>query len=146
VSSVGPVAQISLQFVGEPREQDRPNGGWMGNMDATSDLTAAPSATIAGVGPDHERRVRDLNDLIDVVRPAVEADGGTVRLVSADTDSGVVTVELAGACGSCEVAGMTLEGGIARILRQRLDWVTEVSGSVKEDPLATGWGGWTPKL
>jgi Fe-S cluster biogenesis protein NfuA len=122
----------------------------MGGMDPAADLTAdltgvSEPAVLSGDGPDHDRRVRDLLDLMDVVRPAVEADGGTLRLVSADTDTGRVQVELAGACGSCEVAGMTLEGGISRILKQRLDWVTDVAGTVQEDPLATGWGGWTPK-
>lgn len=122
----------------------------MGGMDSAADLTAdltsvSEPAVLTGDGPDHDRRVRDLLELMDVVRPAVEADGGTLRLVSVDTDTGRVQVELAGACGSCEVAGMTLEGGISRILKQRLDWVTDVAGTVQEDPLATGWGGWTPK-
>ncbi len=115
-------------------------------MEHMSDLaTDDSSAALTGSGPDHDRRVRDLLDLMEVVRPAVEADGGTLRLVSADTDTGAVMVELAGACGSCEVAGMTLQGGISRILKQRLDWVTDVQGSVEEDPDAIGWGGWTPK-
>ncbi len=107
-------------------------------MDSITDL-------ITGSGPDHQRRGSDLLELIDVIRPAVEADGGTLQLVSADTDTGVVNVELAGACGSCAVAGLTLEGGISRILQQRLDWVTEVHGTVDDDPAATGYGGWTPK-
>lgn len=109
------------------------------------DAPTSDSPALSGTGPDHDRRVRDLLDLMEVVRPAVEADGGTLHLVSADTDTGVVRVQLAGACGSCAVAAMTLEGGITRILRQRLDWVTEVQGGVEEDPSATGWGGWTPK-
>ena len=111
-------------------------------MDTTADLSAV---TITGSGPDHDRRVSDLVELIDVVRPAVEADGGTLHLRAVDTDSGEVTVQLAGACGSCAVASLTLEGGITRIMRQRLDWVTEVHGSVEDDPMATGFGGWTPK-
>ena len=104
-----------------------------------------PTTNVAGSGPDHARRVRDLLELIDVIRPAVEADGGTLHLRTVDTDSGEVTVELAGACGSCAVASVTLEGGITRIMKQRLDWVTEVHGMVEEDPTATGFGGWTPK-
>jgi len=116
-------------------------------MDSTTDTAPDLSAiTIAGSGPDHERRVSDLLELIDVVRPAVEADGGTLHLRAVDTDSGEVTVELAGACGSCAVAGLTLEGGITRIMRQRLDWVTAVHGKVEDDPTATGVGGWTPRL
>jgi Fe-S cluster biogenesis protein NfuA len=116
-------------------------------MDSTTDIAPDLSGiTVAGSGPDHERRVRDLLDLIVVIRPAVEADGGTLHLRAVDTDSGDVTVELAGACGSCAVAGLTLEGGINRIMKQRLDWVTEVHGSVEEDPTATGTGGWTPRV
>ncbi len=108
-------------------------------MDSITDL-------ITGSGPEHDRRASDLLELLDVIRPAVEADGGTLQLVSADTGTGVVNVELAGACGSCAVAGLTLEGGISRILQQRLDWVTEVHGTVDEDLDATGYGGWTPKV
>jgi Fe-S cluster biogenesis protein NfuA len=116
-------------------------------MDTTADLSSdsLDGVTITGAGPEHDRRVRDVVDLIDVIRPAVEADGGTLFLRGVDTDAGVVKVELAGACGSCAVASMTLEGGITRIMRQRLDWVTEVQGTVDDDPSATGVGGWTPR-
>ena len=63
-------------------------------MDSSTDITPDLSdITIAGSGPDHQRRVRDLLELIDVVRPAVEADGGTLHLRAVDTDSGEVTVE-----------------------------------------------------
>ena len=117
------------------------------HMDSTTDTAPDLSAiTIAGSGPEHQRRVGDLLELIDVVRPAVEADGGTLNLRAVDTDSGDVTVELAGACGSCAVASLTLEGGITRIMRQRLDWVTAVHGNVEDDPTATGVGGWTPRI
>jgi Fe-S cluster biogenesis protein NfuA len=112
--------------------------------DSPTDTVGTP--TLTGSGPDHERRVRDLLELMDVVRPAVEADGGNLNLLSADTDSGFVEVQLAGACGSCAVASMTLEGGITRILQQRLDWVTEVKGGVAEDATATGYGGWQPRI
>ena len=115
-------------------------------MSSSADTsTTDPTMQLAGSGPDHERRVRDLLELMDVVRPAVEADGGTLHLRAAGTDPGEITVELAGACGSCAVASMTLEGGITRIMKQRLDWVTEVRGKVEDDPTATGFGGWTPK-
>ena len=114
----------------------------MDTSERTIDTNAA--VAITGSGPDHDRRVTDLLELMDVIRPAVEADGGTLHLKAVDTDTGDVTVELAGACGSCVVASLTLEGGITRILQQRLDWITEVHGEVEADPDAVGWGGWTP--
>ena len=97
------------------------------------------------------RREADLRSLIDMMRPAVQADGGDLELVSFDVDSGVVEVQLQGACSSCAISSSTLQGGVERILRGRLPWVTEVTGGVDEsaDPFesaALGRGGYVPRL
>lgn len=63
---------------------------------------------------------------IEVIRPALQADGGDVVLREVDEESGVVTVELVGACGTCPVSTQTLKAGIERIMRDRVDGVTEV--------------------
>ncbi len=63
---------------------------------------------------------------IEVIRPALQADGGDIELVGVDTDTGVVSVRLVGACGTCPVSTQTLKGGIERIMRDRVDGVTEV--------------------
>lgn len=68
---------------------------------------------------------------IEVIRPALQADGGDVVLREVDEDSGVVTVELVGACGTCPVSTQTLKAGIERIMRDRVDGVTEV---IQYDP------------
>lgn len=101
---------------------------------------------------DEQRTERQeaLRALIDLMRPAVQADGGDLELVAFDVDSGMVEVELRGACSSCAISSATLQGGVERILRSRLDWVTEVRGGVDEsaDPLesaALGQGGYVPK-
>jgi Fe-S cluster biogenesis protein NfuA len=102
---------------------------------------------------DEERgeRLAALTSIIELMRPAVQADGGDLALLSADVASGVVEVQLQGACSSCAVSASTLQGGVERILRQRLDWVTEVRGGVDEsvDPLvsgAMGRGGYVPSF
>jgi Fe-S cluster biogenesis protein NfuA len=97
------------------------------------------------------RRTEELRALVDLMRPAVQADGGDLELVSFDVDTGVVEVELRGACSSCAISSATLQGGVDRILRSRLDWVTEVRGGVDEsaDPLASaamGRGAYVPKV
>jgi len=94
-------------------------------------------------------RLSALTALIDLMRPAVQADGGDLVLVSADVVSGVVEVQLQGACSSCAVSSATLQGGVDRILRDRLSWVTEVRGGVDEsiDPFESesmGRGGYVP--
>ena len=108
---------------------------------------AAPDLT------DQERgdRLAALTALIELMRPAVQADGGDLALLSADVVTGVVEVQLQGACSSCAVSASTLQGGVERILSDRLDWVTEVLGGVDEsvDPLisgAMGRGGYVPSF
>lgn len=114
--------------------------------DAAATTGRMSSTTVTGDHPDRDRRVADLATLIDVVAPIVEDDGGTLTVDAVDVETGVVSVTLAGACGSCAVSGATLEAGIERILRQRLDWVTGIVGNVDTtDTGVTGVGGWTPK-
>lgn len=92
----------------------------------------------------------ELRALIDLMRPSVQADGGDLELVAFDVDSGAVEVQLRGACSSCAISSVTLQGGVDRILRSRLPWVTEVTGGVDEtaDPqesAALGQGAYVPK-
>ncbi len=63
---------------------------------------------------------------IEVIRPALQADGGDIVLRDVDADTGVVEVELVGACGTCPASTQTLKAGIERIMRDRVDGVTEV--------------------
>lgn len=65
-------------------------------------------------------------EAIEVIRPALQADGGDMTLVGVDEASGRVEIELVGACGSCPASTMTLKAGIERILKDRVDGVTEV--------------------
>lgn len=107
-----------------------------------------PHATIS----DSERseRLVALRELIELMRPSVQQDGGDLLLVGADVETGVVEVQLQGSCTSCAISASTLEGGVARILSSRLDWVTEVRGGVDEsaDPIEAallGRGAYVPK-
>jgi Fe-S cluster biogenesis protein NfuA len=62
---------------------------------------------------------------IEAIRPAIQADGGDIFLRGVDAD-GVVSVELVGACVSCPASTVTLKAGIERILKDRVEGVTEV--------------------
>lgn len=65
-------------------------------------------------------------EVIEAIRPAVQADGGDLRLVDVDEATGKVTVELTGACVACPASTVTLKAGIERILKDRVPGVTEV--------------------
>ena len=63
---------------------------------------------------------------IDVIRPAIQADGGDIHLRSVDESTGVVVVELSGACVSCPASTVTMKAGVERILKDRVPGVTAV--------------------
>jgi Fe-S cluster biogenesis protein NfuA len=63
---------------------------------------------------------------IEVIRPALQADGGDVVLKEVDEATGIVYVTLVGACGTCPSSTVTLKAGIERIIRDRIGGVTEV--------------------
>jgi Fe-S cluster biogenesis protein NfuA len=71
--------------------------------------------------------VRDeVEKALDLVRPALVADGGNVELVDVDEATGVVKLKLVGACGSCPMSQMTLRMGVERVLREQVPAVKEV--------------------
>lgn len=95
-------------------------------------------------------RLSALNALMDLMRPSVQADGGDLVLIRADVETGVVEVQLQGACSSCAISSDTIQGGVTRILKDRLPWVTDVVGDVDEsmDPEESsllGTGGYVPR-
>jgi Fe-S cluster biogenesis protein NfuA len=95
-------------------------------------------------------RLTALRALLDLMRPSVQADGGDLVLIRADVESGVVEVQLQGACSSCAISSDTLQGGVTRILKDRLSWVTEVLGGVDdtidvEESVSLGVGGYVPR-
>jgi Fe-S cluster biogenesis protein NfuA len=94
-------------------------------------------------------RLEQLMDLLEMVRPVIQQDGGDLVLVSADVEAGEVELQLQGACSSCAISASTLQAGVERILKERLPWVTEVTGGVDEDidweeSAAMGRGGYVP--
>ncbi len=76
-----------------------------------------------------------LTEAIEAIRPALQMDGGDINLVGFDESTGVVEVELVGACGSCPASVMTLQAGIERILKDRVPGITEVNAAGLEPAL-----------
>jgi Fe-S cluster biogenesis protein NfuA len=66
-----------------------------------------------------------VQEVLQKIRPALQADGGDVVLVDVGAD-GIVKVKLTGACGSCPMSTMTLKNGIERMLKQEVPEVKEV--------------------
>ncbi|AKG52837.1 NifU-like domain protein [Dehalogenimonas sp. WBC-2] len=65
-----------------------------------------------------------VQEVLDKVRPSLQADGGDVELI--EVKDGVVKVKLKGACAGCPMSQMTLKNGIERILKREIPEVKEV--------------------
>ena len=73
--------------------------------------------------PNSEIDMDILNDTIEYIRPAVQADGGDIKLAS--VNDGVVNIEMLGACQGCPLSIATLKSGIERILKDKVPGVVE---------------------
>ncbi len=69
--------------------------------------------------------IEEVKKVLEMIRPALQADGGDVELVEV-SEGGVVKVKLVGACGHCPMSTMTLKMGIERTLKEKVPGVTEV--------------------
>jgi len=66
-----------------------------------------------------------VEEALDEIRPALQADGGNVELVDTN-DEGVVLVRLQGSCSGCPSASMTLKMGIERTLMEKVPGIKAV--------------------
>jgi Fe-S cluster biogenesis protein NfuA len=64
-------------------------------------------------------------EVLDKIRPALQADGGDVELIDVIED-GTVKVRLKGACAGCPMSQMTLKQGIESTLKQEIPGVKQV--------------------
>jgi Fe-S cluster biogenesis protein NfuA len=80
-----------------------------------------PSATQQPAPTVRER----VQGVINLIRPAVQADGGDIELVDVKSD-GVVEIRFHGACHGCPSSTMTLQMGIERNLREKVPEITSV--------------------
>ena len=66
-----------------------------------------------------------VQEIIDEIRPMLQADGGDVELIEVSED-GVVKVRLTGACGGCPMSQITLYRGIESRLKASIPEVSRV--------------------
>ena len=65
-----------------------------------------------------------IEKALESIRPALQADGGDIQLVSAE--NGIVKVRLTGACGSCPMSQMTMTAGVEQAIKKAVPQVKKV--------------------
>ena len=66
-------------------------------------------------------------EVLESIRPALQADGGDLEFLSFNGANGIVELRLLGACELCPISMMTLKEGIERRLRGSVPEVTAVN-------------------
>ena len=67
-----------------------------------------------------------LNKVLDKIRPALQRDGGDLKLVKYDKKEGIVEISLTGACAHCPMADVTLKRIVEEAIKKELPEVKEV--------------------
>jgi Fe-S cluster biogenesis protein NfuA len=73
----------------------------------------------------HADLADQVGRVLELIRPAIQSDGGDLELVEVTSD-GVVRIRLHGACVGCPSSTMTLRMGIERNLRENVPGVRRV--------------------
>lgn len=84
------------------------------------------SGVLALDGKTRNMMQEQVQNVIESIRPLLQADGGDIELVNVAEDTGVVSVRLQGACRGCPGAQMTLKMGVERHLKEKVPEVSEV--------------------
>lgn len=67
-----------------------------------------------------------VQDVINQIRPILQADGGDIELIGVDEKTGIVTVGLRGRCCGCPHAQMTLQAVVEKKIKELVPGVTAV--------------------
>lgn len=65
-----------------------------------------------------------VEEALENIRPALQADGGDIELIS--VEDGVVKVRLMGACGGCPMSSMTMSQGVEQAVKKAVPQIKKV--------------------
>jgi Fe-S cluster biogenesis protein NfuA len=66
-------------------------------------------------------------EVLEVVRPYLQQDGGDVEFVSWVPDDHIVSIRFLGACATCSLNIMTLQAGIQAMMKEEIPDVHRVN-------------------
>jgi Fe-S cluster biogenesis protein NfuA len=91
----------------------------------------APTSSDGGNANDSDSEIIvQIKELIETrVRPAVAQDGGDIVFHSYDDSTGVVKLEMHGACAGCPSSTATLKNGIENMLKHYVPEITSVEAA-----------------
>ena len=80
--------------------------------------------------PTNQELETKVKNVLDQIRPYLQADGGDVEFIEM-TDDKVVNVRLLGMCGNCPHSQMTLKSGIEAAVKRVLPEISAVESIIE---------------
>tara|TARA_B100001029_G_C14887583_1_gene353531 strand:- start:443 stop:682 length:240 start_codon:yes stop_codon:yes gene_type:complete len=70
----------------------------------------------------------NVNNVLDEIRPYIEADGGYLEFVAIDylKEGTIVMVRMLGACAGCAMSAQTMTMGIEKLIKEKFPEVKRV--------------------
>ena len=94
----------------------------------------APIITDTTILDTDDEIVAMIKELLETrIRPAVQEDGGDIKYIDFDDNTGVVTVQLAGSCVGCPSSSVTLKNGVENMLMHYIPEVKSVISLEEEE-------------
>ena len=69
---------------------------------------------------------KKIKEILEKVRPSLQADGGDVEFSGYDKATGVVQVKLTGHCAGCPMSQITLKQGIEAEIKKEIPEIRAV--------------------
>ncbi len=67
-----------------------------------------------------------VQEIIELLREALQRDGGDIALIDVNEETGEVLVELQGTCAGCPYSQITLTSYVEKALKENVPGVTKV--------------------
>lgn len=67
-----------------------------------------------------------VEQALDKVRPAMQADGGDARVAACDEKQGIVSIQMLGACSGCPLSQLDFAYAIESLIRREVPEVKEI--------------------
>ena len=70
--------------------------------------------------------IAHIKQVLLEITPYIQQDGGDLEFIEYNDRTGVVTVQLHGACVGCGLSQVTLKAGVERLLKAKIPSVSSV--------------------
>jgi len=89
----------------------------------------APQSDDTQINDDDSEAVAMIKEIIETrIRPFVQEDGGDVRFMDFNEETGHVRLQMKGSCAGCPSSAVTLKNGIENMLKHYVPEVESIEG------------------